>query len=52
VNLAWEADAHPTLRTVDKHINALRKKLGDSDENPAIQTLEREGYRWTLPVKW
>ncbi|BDU76449.1 DNA-binding response regulator [Mesoterricola sediminis] len=51
VNLAWEADARPTLRTVDRHIHALRKKLGDSDENPAIQTLEREGYRWTLPVK-
>ena len=51
VNLAWEADAHPTLRTVDKHIQALRKKLADTDENPAIQTLEREGYRWTLPVK-
>ncbi len=51
VNLAWEADAHPTLRTVDKHIQALRRKLADSDENPAIQTLEREGYRWTLPVK-
>jgi DNA-binding response OmpR family regulator len=51
VNLAWEADAHPTLRTVDKHIQALRKKLDDSETSPAIQTLEREGYRWTLPVK-
>jgi DNA-binding response OmpR family regulator len=50
VNLAWEHDARPTLRTVDKHIQTLRKKLGDSDEHPVIQTLEREGYRWLLPV--
>ncbi len=51
VNLAWEHDARPTLRTVDKHIQTLRKKLGDSDEHPIIQTLEREGYRWLLPVR-
>jgi DNA-binding response OmpR family regulator len=50
VNLAWEHDARPTLRTVDKHIQTLRKKLGDSEEHPVIQTLEREGYRWLLPV--
>jgi DNA-binding response OmpR family regulator len=50
VNLAWEHDARPTLRTVDKHIQTLRRKLGDSDEHPIIQTLEREGYRWLLPV--
>lgn len=50
VNLAWEHDARPTLRTVDKHIQTLRRKLGDSDEHPIIQTLEREGYRWVLPV--
>jgi len=51
VNLAWEHDARPTLRTVDKHIQTLRKKLGDNDEHPIIQTLEREGYRWLLPVQ-
>ena len=51
VNLAWEHDARPTLRTVDKHIQTLRTKLGDSDEHPYIKTLEREGYRWQLPVK-
>lgn len=50
VNLAWEHDARPTLRTVDKHIQTLRKKLGDNDDHPIIQTLEREGYRWVLPV--
>lgn len=51
VNLAWELDARPTLRTVDKHIASLRKKLGDTEEHPVIQTLDREGYRWLLPVK-
>lgn len=51
VNLAWEHDARPTLRTVDKHIQTLRQKLGDSEEHPIIQTLEREGYRWLLPVR-
>lgn len=51
VNLAWEMDARPTLRTVDKHIAALRKKLGDTEEHPVIQTLDREGYRWLLPIK-
>ncbi len=51
VNLAWEMDARPTLRTVDKHIAALRKKLGGTEEHPVIQTLDREGYRWLLPIK-
>lgn len=51
VNLAWEHDARPTLRTVDKHIQTLRTKLGDSDEHPYIKTLEREGYRWQLSVR-
>lgn len=51
VDLAWDKDARPTLRTVDKHIEALRRKLGDTEEHPVIQTLEREGYRWMLPVK-
>lgn len=50
VNLAWEHDARPTLRTVDKHIQVLRRKLGDNNDHPVIQTLEREGYRWVLPV--
>lgn len=51
VNLAWEFDARPTLRTVDKHIASLRKKLGETEAHPVIQTLDREGYRWLLPVK-
>ncbi len=51
INLAWDRDARPTLRTVDKHIQSLRGKLGDTDAHPCIQTLEREGYRWQLPVR-
>jgi len=50
VNLAWDHDAKPLPRTVDVHIGSLRKKLGDSEIKPIIQTLEREGHRWLLPV--
>lgn len=51
INLAWEEGARPTLRTIDKHIATLRRKLGDTGKAPVIQTLDREGYRWMLPVK-
>lgn len=51
IQLAWDADARPLPRTVDVHIGTLRRKLGDSESRPLIQTLEREGYRWLLPVR-
>lgn len=51
INMAWEPDSRPTSRTVDVHIARLRKKLGDTPATPAIQTLDREGYRWVLPVQ-
>ena len=51
INLAWEQGAQPTPRAVDVHIAALRKKLLATEQNPLIQTIEREGYRWLLPVK-
>lgn len=51
LNLAWEADARPTPRTVDVHIANLRKKLGDDDGRPWIATVGGEGYRWTAPVE-
>lgn len=51
INMAWEKDARPTPRAVDAHIAALRRKLGDSERTPCIQTVEREGYRWLLPVQ-
>lgn len=50
VNLAWDHDAQPTPRTVDVHIAALRRKLGEATGQAVIQTVEREGYRWVLPV--
>ncbi len=50
LNLAWEADARPTPRTVDVHIANLRKKLGEDEGRPWIATVGGEGYRWTAPV--
>lgn len=50
LNMAWDPDGKPMPKTVDVHIGTLRKKLGDSDRTPFIQTLDREGYRWMLPV--
>ncbi|NTV72672.1 MAG: hypothetical protein HGA66_00485 [Holophaga sp.] len=35
---------------MDVHIAALRKKLMATERNPLIRTIEREGYRWLLPV--
>lgn len=48
LNLAWEADCRPGLRTVDVHIGLLRRKLGSDDW---ITTVEGIGYRWTSPVE-
>ncbi len=50
LNMAWDPDGKPMPKTVDVHIGTLRKKLGDTDKSPFIQTLDREGYRWMLPV--
>lgn len=50
LNMAWDPDGRPMPKTVDVHIGSLRRKLGDSDHTPFIQTLDREGYRWMLPV--
>lgn len=47
LNLAWEPDARPGLRTVDVHIGQLRKQLGEK----WIVTVEGLGYRWTEPVE-
>lgn len=50
LNMAWDRQARPNIRTVDVHISKLRKKIGETEAFPMIQTLEREGYRWLLPV--
>jgi two-component system phosphate regulon response regulator PhoB len=52
LQLAWEADARPSPRTVDVHIANLRKKLEDAEDHTWIATVGREGYRWTEPVEW
>ena len=51
LQLAWEADARPTPRTVDVHIANLRRKLGDDGGKPWIATVGGEGYRWVTPVE-
>ena len=51
LNLAWEADARPTPRTVDVHIANLRRKLGEDEGRPWIATVGGEGYRWTGAVE-
>lgn len=48
--LAWEPGSRPGPRTVDVHIASLRRKLGDSERNPLILTVEGEGYRWVPGV--
>ncbi len=52
LQLAWEADARPSPRTVDVHVANLRKKLEDVEGHTWIATVGREGYRWTEPVEW
>jgi two-component system phosphate regulon response regulator PhoB len=52
LQLAWEADARPSPRTVDVHVANLRKKLEVADGHTWIATVGREGYRWTEPVEW
>jgi two-component system phosphate regulon response regulator PhoB len=52
LQLAWEADARPSPRTVDVHVANLRKKLEGADGHTWIATVGREGYRWTEPVEW
>lgn len=52
LQLAWEADARPSPRTVDVHVANLRRKLEGTDGHTWIATVGREGYRWTEPVEW
>ena len=47
----YQADSDAT-RTVDYHIRALRKKLGDDAHNPTyIETVYGSGYRMILEEK-
>ena len=41
----WKSEASASLETVRTHFKTLRRKLGDSDENPIIRTKRGLGYR-------
>lgn len=41
----WKSEASASLETVRTHVKTLRKKLGDSEENPIIRTKRGLGYR-------
>lgn len=51
LQLAWEPDARPSVRTVDVHIANLRRKLGEEEGAPWIATVGGEGYRWASRVE-
>lgn len=42
----WGRDVHVLERTVDRHISALRRKLGD--RGSSIESVPGQGYRWIL----
>ena len=43
-------DSDATLRTVDNHIVALRRAIGDDPKRPRfLHTVRGEGYRLSLP---
>ena len=42
-------DSEATLRTVDNHVMALRRAIGDDPRRPRfLHTVRGEGYRLTL----
>lgn len=41
----WKSEASASLETVRTHVKTLRRKLGDSEENPIIRTKRGLGYR-------
>ncbi|HEY9869734.1 MAG TPA: response regulator transcription factor [Candidatus Obscuribacterales bacterium] len=42
---AWGSEALSSVETVRTHVKTLRRKLGDSEENPLIRTARGLGYR-------
>ena len=51
LQMAWDADARPSARTVDVHIANLRRKLQEDPAKPWIATVGGEGYRWVGAVE-
>ncbi|MBX9689932.1 MAG: response regulator transcription factor [Candidatus Obscuribacterales bacterium] len=41
----WKSEVSASLETVRTHVKTLRRKLGDSEENPIIRTKRGLGYR-------
>lgn len=41
----WKSETTASLETVRTHMKTLRRKLGDSEENPIIRTKRGLGYR-------
>jgi DNA-binding response OmpR family regulator len=41
----WKSEASASLETVRTHVKTLRRKIGDSEENPIIRTKRGLGYR-------
>ena len=46
----WRLDDYVVGTTINVYIHSLRKKLGDSDEAPLIQTVRGYGYRLNRPA--
>lgn len=41
----WKSETSASLETVRTHVKTLRRKLGDSEDNPIIRTKRGLGYR-------
>lgn len=41
----WKSETNASLETVRTHVKTLRRKIGDSEENPIIRTRRGMGYR-------
>ena len=46
----WDVNWFGSTKTLDVHIRALRKKLGDSPDEPGlIETVRGVGFRFAAP---
>jgi DNA-binding response OmpR family regulator len=44
----WQSDANASIETVRTHMKTLRRKIGDNENDPLIQTKRGQGYRLNL----
>lgn len=48
----WNDDFYATSRSLDVHVSALRRKLGDAPENPRfVSTVRGVGFRFEIPTE-